>query len=207
MHYIICIPANLFIQNPIVRLCTFWPKFYWSLFKPTLDKNRRSIWTIIWNPVPDFGPRPNQSRNRIVCSRDKYYCHSFYQVQGAYAHLNQRTEKDLDEAVQAASRIVYYDDPVRLAVPYEFLMARLPEPPDGLLKSALSLGLILLVYSLMIIKGILRLWLRLLSAYLFQIDVRNIFVRYGRKRRRKPRPIPTLHIKMFATKANTPDEN
>ena len=89
-----------------------------------------------------------------------------------------------------------------LAVPYEFLLARLPEPPDGLLKSALSLGLILLVYSLMIIKGILRLWLRLLAAYLIQIDARNIFVRFGRKRRRKPRPMPTLHIKMFVTNAD-----
>ncbi|KAL7526219.1 LOW QUALITY PROTEIN: hypothetical protein ACHAXR_003428, partial [Thalassiosira sp. AJA248-18] len=127
---------------------------------------------------------------------------------GAYAHLNQRTtEKDLDEAVHSSSSIIYYDDLMHLAVLYEFLLARLPEPPDGLLKSALSLGLIFLVYSLMIFKGILRLWLRLLSAYFFQIDARNIFVRYGCKRRRKPRPLPTLHIKMFATNANIPDDN
>lgn len=197
----------MILQNPLFRLCTFWPKFYWSLFRPSSDRRRRSIWTIIWNPVPDFGPKTNNIPHRIVCLRDRYYCHSFYQVQGAFAHLNQSPEKDLDEAVHAATAFVFYDDPLRLAVPYEYLFKRLPEPPDGMLKSILSLGLIFLIYFLIVFKGLIRLWYQLLTAYLFKIDSRNIFVRYGRKCRRKRPSMPTLHIKMFTTKANQSDEN
>ena len=33
----------------------------------------------------------------------KFCCFSFNQVQGAHAHLNQKSEKDLDEAVAAAT--------------------------------------------------------------------------------------------------------
>jgi len=133
----------MILQNSLFRLCTFWPKFYWSLFRPSSDRRRRSIWTIIWNPVPDFGPKTNNIPHRIVCLRDRYYCHSFYQVQGAFAHLNQSPEKDLDEAVHAATAFVFYDDPLRLAVPYEYLFKRLPEPPHGMLNPFLTHGVIM----------------------------------------------------------------
>ena len=79
-------------------------------------------------------------------------CFSSYQVQGAYAHLNQRHEKDLDEAVSAATTLVYYNDPLRLAVPYVYLLEMLPESPDGLIKSILSLTLILIVYLYPILR-------------------------------------------------------
>ena len=216
LYYIVRTPANLILLNPIFRICTFWPSFYWSLFRPRPDRpNRRSIWTIICNPVPDFGPKTKNIRNRMVCVRDRYYCHSYYQVQGAYAHLNQKIEKDLDEATHEATKMVYYDDPLRLAEPYEFFLKRLPEPPDGILKSILSIGLILLVYILPVIKGLISLWYRLITVHLFIIDDRNIFVQFGRKRRRMRPPTPELHIKMFTTKGINiyttngakPDEN
>ena len=204
VHSIVQLPANLIHQNPIIRLITFWPKFYWSLFRP--KSNRRSIWQIICDPVPDTGPKTKNIPNRMVCLRDRYYCHSFYQVQGAYAHLNQSSEKDLDEAIHAATAFIYYDDPLRVAIPYEFLLKRLPEPPDGITKSILSMSIIIGIYSTIIAKGLIRLWYQLLSAYLFKNDKRNIFVRYGRKRRCQSRLMPTLHIKMFTTHTN-PDEN
>ena len=55
------------------------------------------------------------------------------------------------------------------------------EPPDGLLKSMLSLTLILIVYLYPILRGLTRLWRRSLIAYMPQ------------------RKLPTLHIKMYAT--------
>ena len=142
----------------------------------------------------------------MVCLRDRYYCHSFYQVQGAYTHLHQSSEKDLDEAIQTATAIIYYDDPLSLAIPYEYLLKWLPEPPDGITKSLLSLTIIISIYSMIVIKGLICLWYQLISARLFKIDTRNIFVSHGRRRRRKSRLIPTLHIKMFTTHTN-PDEN
>ena len=62
------------------------------------------------------------------------HCHSHYQVQGAFAHLNQKAVQDLDEALAAACAIIYYDDPLHLAVPYMFYMDLLPRPSDGFIK-------------------------------------------------------------------------
>ena len=88
---------------------------------------------------------------------DKFCCFSFYQVQGAHAHLNQKSEKDLDQAVAAATTLVFYDDPLHLAVPYIYFLKMVPEPPDGLMRSTLSLALILLVYLYPILRGLVRL--------------------------------------------------
>ena len=151
IHIIVRTVANLVNRNSIFRFCTFWPKFHWNLFRP--DPNRRSIWTIIWNPTPDFGPKTKNMPTRMVCLRDRYYCHSYYQVQGAFAHLHQNPDKDLNEAVDAATRVVYYDDPLRLTVPYNYFLERHKEPPDGFLKSAFAIGLIVLAFSLPITIG------------------------------------------------------
>ena len=204
VHSLVHLPANLIHQHLITRLITFWPKFYWSLFRS--KSNRRSIWNIICHPVPDLGPKTKNISTRMVCLRDRYYCHSFYRVQGVYAHLNQSNEKDLDEAIQTATAIIYYDDPLHLAIPYEFLLERLPEPPDGITKSLLSLTIIISIYSMIVTKGLLRLWYQLISTRLFKMDKRNKFVSHERRRRRKSRLMPTLHIKMFTTHTN-PDEN
>ena len=113
-----------------------------------------------------------------------FSCFSSYQVQGAYAHLNQRHEKDLDEAVAAATTLVFYNDPLRLAVPCVYLLEILPEPPDGLLKSIFSLPIILIVYLYLILRGLICLGGRSLIAYMSH------------------RKFPTLHIRMYATAAD-----
>ena len=46
---IIQIALNMIDKSFIVRACLFWPKLYYSLFKP--NKNRRTIWEIINSPV------------------------------------------------------------------------------------------------------------------------------------------------------------
>ena len=167
----------------ILRIITFWPKFYWCLFKPKPD--RQSIWNILTNPEPLEGIKTKNVSNRMICLKDTYYCHSYYQVHGAYAHLNQRRENDLDEAVIEANTVMYYDDPLRISTPYEYLAKRLPRPPDGHVKAALSLGLIVLIYLIPILKGLITLWMRLIAAHLFKNDARNIFIRHVRRRRKK----------------------
>ena len=86
-------------------------------------------------------------------------------------------------------------------------MEMLPEPPDGMLKSALALTLILFVYMYPILRGIIRLWARLLHVYIWK-KRDNIFVRHGRRRGRHKRHnlMPTKHVKVFAT-ANTNEES
>ena len=132
IHFIVCIQINMLVQIHIFRICIFLLYFYWSLFKP--KDNIRSVWDIIKNPVPPTRTKADISSGRIVFLCYRYYCHSFYQVQGAYAHLNQKREKDLDKAVRPATRIVYYDEPLHLAITYEFLVKIFPEPLDGMLK-------------------------------------------------------------------------
>ena len=129
---IIQILLDMMDQSIIGRACLFWPKFYYCLFKP--DKNRRTIWEIITSPVPPEVRNASKQSNRIPCLNATLSCFSSYQVQGAYVHLNQRHEKDLDEAVAAATTLVYYNYPLRLAVPYVYRLEMLPEPPNGLLK-------------------------------------------------------------------------
>ena len=78
----------------------FWPRYYYSIIK-TKEK-RRYIWEILKNPEPPNGPKSDKRvvtlwqlggayhlmRNTIVCLNQNMHCHSHYQVQGAYAHLN-----------------------------------------------------------------------------------------------------------------------
>ena len=156
------IPLNMMQQSFLVHICLFWPRFYFCLFKP--NENRRSIWEIITCPVPPEGRKASTQSNRIPCINSKYCCFSFYKVQGAYTHLNQKQKKDLDEKVAAETTLVFFDDPLHLAVPYVYFLEMLPEPPDGLLKSILSLTLMLIVYLYPVLRGLIRLWVRFLSA-------------------------------------------
>ena len=107
---------NYILQLSIVRLCLFWPRFYYSLFwfKP----HRRSILDVITNPLPPIKAKAKGTSLKIVCLNENRCCFSFYQTRGAYAHLNQRIEKDLEEAVADASVAVFHGDPLRLAIPY-----------------------------------------------------------------------------------------
>ena len=116
--------------------------------------------------------------NHIVFLNKNLYCHSFYQVRGAYAYLKKIQEKDINKAVAAATQLVYYDSPLHLAIPYVLFLKLLPDPPNVMLKSVLSFTLIIFVYSHPIIRGIISLCMRLLGAYIF--SKKKIFVQHGR---------------------------
>ena len=49
----------------------------------------------------------------------------------------------MDEAVTAATASILYDDPLHLAILCTFFLERLPDPPNGFLKSVLSFTLII----------------------------------------------------------------
>ena len=61
---------NFGMQLSIVRLCLYWPRFYYSLFK--WKQNRRTIWEIITRLVPPGGTKSRRPLNRIVCLNQKY---------------------------------------------------------------------------------------------------------------------------------------
>jgi hypothetical protein len=172
------------------------------------------------NPVPPEGPKANKRvvtvwhpgrassriNNKIVCLNQNMCCYSHYQVQGAHAHLNQKINKDLDETVSAATAIKYYDDPLHLEIPYQFFMEMLPEPPDGLTKSILSLTLIIFVYLYPVFKALTKYYLKLIGSYTILSEDKNVFIQCGQHRRKRRKLLPHLHIKMYTADTNPNDE-
>ena len=75
---------------------------------PKSDKRVVTVW--------QQGGTDNLMRNKIVCLNQNMQCYSHYQVQGVYAHLNQKICQDLDEALAAACAIKCSDDPLHLVV-------------------------------------------------------------------------------------------
>ena len=185
---------NFVLQLSLVRLCLFWPRFYYSLFR--FKPHRRSIWDIITNPLPPIKAKAKIPSLKIVCLNENRCCFSFYQTRGAYAHLNQRIEKDLDEAVADATVAVFHDDPLRLAIPYVYILERLPEPPDGYIKSMLALTLILFVHLYPTLRGLTILWKK---------GITKIYTNQGQRRQQRHKTLPKMHIIAFAANANEGD--
>ena len=136
-------------------------------------------------------------RNTIVCLNQNMHCSSHYQVQGEYAHLNQKIYQDLEEALAAACAIRYYDDTLHLAVPYLFFMDLLPEPLDRFVKSFLSLAIILFVYLYPIFIALIQYWTKLTCSSIILSDNKNTFNRHGRRRKKRRQKQPCLYIKVF----------
>ena len=105
----------------------------------------------------------------------------------------------MEDAIEQATTVVYYDDPLHLAVPYTFFLERLPEPPDGLVKLVLSLTLILFVYMYPVVRGLTNLWSRLAYSKLLANNKSNIFIQCGRRRQKVTQRQPTLYIKVYTT--------
>ena len=134
----------------------------------------------------------------MVCLNENRCCFSFYQTRGVYTHLNQRIEKDLDKAVADATVAVFHDDPLLLAISYVFLMERLPEPPDGFLKSMLTLTLILFMNQYPILRGIKFLWTKVIA---------KIVNNNGQRCRKRHKTLPKLHIIAFVDNGGKGDNN
>ncbi len=58
------------------------------------------------------------------------------QSRGAYANLFQKREDDLSKALTCAEAPVrYFDDPIRLALPYEYMQTEFPNHPTICLRA------------------------------------------------------------------------
>jgi hypothetical protein len=62
----------------------------------------------------------------------RFLIFSTYQVHGAYAHIHQKENADVSEALAEAAgpALPKVWDPLCLAIPYQFLSVKLLEPPD-----------------------------------------------------------------------------
>ena len=71
---------------------------------------------------------------------------SFYTVHGAYAQLGEDTSNEVNNAVDSATKRVFFDDPLRISVPYCFLMKRAGKPPDNAFSRAIAFLGIVVIY-------------------------------------------------------------
>ena len=115
LNSLIQVPLNMMLQLPLYCAILFWPKFYYSLFK--YKEGRRSFWNIVTKTLGADYRRPVSQTNQITCLNVSYYCHSLYQAKGYYAHINQQSDKYLEDSVAATTAKVLYDYPLNLAIP------------------------------------------------------------------------------------------
>ncbi len=120
----------------------------WSIL--TDPENKSSTVRKLTNCNPAGLIRPLWSR---------YMVFTTYQVHGAYAHLHQHWNKDVEKCIIESIGPVLPRawDPLRLAIPNEYLLARVFKPPDCSLTKLLTILLLLGLYSVPLVRGTLHL--------------------------------------------------
>jgi hypothetical protein len=112
----------------------FWPRLYYRFYNP--KAKGCLIWDIITDPKEKSSTHTklkNMPSQAIICPLWlRLLVFSTYQVYGAYAHIHQKENADVSEAPAEAAgpALPKVWDPLHLAFPYQFLSAKLFEPPD-----------------------------------------------------------------------------
>ena len=163
---------HLVLKFGIGILNLFWLPFgFWFLFYYNIinDPNGRSLYDMLCNPRLSSTVRTNQHAKKLAKTKMKRKSLRFYnasrlmlsspQSQGAYAHVDEKQKKLLQKSVidQLQSKQVYFDDPLRLSIPYEFLSKKQVEPPDGLLFDIILFTSLLVMFIWSILMGYGRL--------------------------------------------------
>ena len=160
-YMIICWATNM-VQQFINGIC-FELLFYWSLLGPS--SRGRSLLSI---PIsPRDGIHTKKLTENIFRADNSWgyvkirplwgrlNVFSNYQVDGAYAHLGQPTIQVFLDAMRIASEsLEYTDDPLRLQVPYDYIEARLKEPPDWLLARLAAMASISCCFVITVLQAL-----------------------------------------------------
>jgi hypothetical protein len=149
----------LLLQWPfeLWRGLSFWPWLYYQLFNPNAPG--RSVWQIITDPKDRASTRTkmkNQPSEGVICPLwSKLLVFSTYQVHGAFAHLHQRNNDDVADALSDAAgpSLPRLWDPLRLNIPYQHLSARLFKPPDCYVGRWITFISIIMIYLVPLCRG------------------------------------------------------
>ena len=161
------------ILGGLLTAILWWPKFYWNILS---DPDGRSLWNMFTDPRFRGSSKHSKARIsrhtkrqfiakgkvKIQPTHARHNVYSSYQVHGAYAHVGQNEKQKMLQAVAAASKDIYFDDPLRLSVPYNYVMKRIPEPPDNDFMHLLACLSIVGIYCCFAVYGIARIsWYRI----------------------------------------------
>ena len=151
---LIVVSIQVFLLWPIL---SFWPCFYLGTI---LDPNGCSLRDMDLDPGYNVGV--NRLRPRVSCFTQRHFqaccrvriqpmqpilgCVFFYTVHGAYAQLGKDTSDDVNNAVDSATKRVFFDDLLWLSVLYCFLMKHAGKPPDNAISHVIAFLGIVVIY-------------------------------------------------------------
>jgi hypothetical protein len=166
-----CIKFFLGIINLFWLAIIFWPVFF---YKICTDPNGRSIKDILSNSrntdlsVPENNTK--KKNKRLKPPKLRFYNRSRVllstpQSQGAYAHIDEKPGQELLQVLldSIVQKQIYFDDPLRLSVPYEYIAKKVIEPPDGLAYDTLAFLALVFTFLLPVVRGYLRLLKRIMN--------------------------------------------
>ena len=133
----------LLVLNCFWLMIIFWPMLFYKLYS---DPNGRSIYDILSNPrnseiiqTESGSVIIQQHKRKQKPPRLRFYNRSRLILtspasQGAYAHVDEPSRETILDLLQKDlwKKQLYYDDPLLLKVPYEYLAKRQIKPPDSI---------------------------------------------------------------------------
>ena len=203
------------IFQPILIPMFYWPRFFWSLFGPS--SSGHSLPEILFSTFAPpkvlqqekYSQSLQDKQHRIYL--DQFYIHSTFQISSQSAHLAQKPNQVLHQAMYDAEQPIH--DPLCIIMLYNNMVSHIPELPNGFTLNAISFIVITVLYLFFLSYGIMRLNYRKLSTFFKsrqnKIVSNTTANRQGREKRRQGRhtktgrpkrhSLPKHHIKMFTT--------
>ena len=132
----------LLILNFTWLIIIFWPMLFYKLYT---DPNGRSIYEILSNPKNSDTRKSKQDsiimkqKSKQASQKLRFYNQSRLiftspSSQGAYAHVDEPGIETISDLMKRDlyHKQIYHDDPLKLKVPYEYMVKQQIKPPDGM---------------------------------------------------------------------------
>jgi hypothetical protein len=116
---------------------------------------------------------------------DQLYIHSTFQISSQYAHLAQKLNQVLHQAMYDAAQPIH--DPLYIIVLYNNMVSHIPELPNGFALNAISFIVITVLYLFFLSYGIMRLNYRKLSTFFKSRQIKIVSNTTAKRRRPKRR--------------------
>ncbi len=153
--------ANLILCGPmfVYNTLMFWPWLYCNLFGT--HSTKCLILIILFDPEGGGISNQSQLRNAIynincICPLLlKLNVFSTYQDNGAYAHLHHSSAEYVSLLIKEASGLSLPKiwGPLHLTIPYHHFSQVLFKPPDCCLAQLTTIALLIVVYSIPVLRG------------------------------------------------------
>ena len=176
LHLLLKLIVALVQRMPFWSLLSFWPRLYYEIFT---DPKRRSIFEMMTDPrylstttkLRACVLRQTKrlflfkGKTKINPTRLRDGVNSGYESHGAYAHLGSSINES-DKLVKNSCKTIFFDDPLRLSIPYNYFADIAGEPPDNAFRRLLAFICISLIFIGTLIQATIRIHMHATTASL-----------------------------------------